>query len=312
MLQEIKELRQKFEAKYENKYSDLFENIDSSNEIISEYQRNKNRDLLKNKASTSTPFFHKFSSENNSSRHHDFKFEANATDRVFQTDTKKNTCDITAPEHKFILQMFHRIYIFEQNSFRNKFDTGLKDDILKMMAGLHGNNKIAITNCISKHINDRKLHLIPTLPSNSQNGSDEDKVHRKRYKNVNSTMVIHEVKNMLPAYPLLSGFDAWIRDNPLVNTITIICFLLMIINEGLDLKLTKDYFNWEDYLHVYESIPRKVMDDIGIETNEASCFISTNSFNCKSNSFWNYWVETINTTCFPQTFNQSVPHHNLS
>ena len=136
MLREIKELRQKFEAKYENKYSDLFENIDSSNEIISEYQRNVNRDLLENKASTSTPFSNKFSSENNSSRHHDFKFEANPTDKVVQTTAKKNLCNITAPEHKFILQMLHRIYIFEQNSFRNKFDKGLKDDILKMMAGL--------------------------------------------------------------------------------------------------------------------------------------------------------------------------------
>ena len=307
MFQQIKELRQKFEAKYEDKYSDLFEKLESSNEIISEHQRDVNRDMLENKASTSTPFFNKFSSESNSSRHYGFKFEASMTDKDVQPTTKKNLCDITLPEHKFILQMLHRIYIFEQNSFRNKFDKELKEDILKMMTGLHGNNEIAITNCISKHINDQTLHLIPTMPSKSENGPDENKIYRKRNKNVNSTMVIHEVNDMLPGNPLLSGFDAWIHDKPLVNTITIICFLLMIINEGLDLKLTKDYFHWEDYLHVYnshlnQSIPEKFMTDLGFDTNEASCFISTNSFNCKSDSFWNYWVETINSTCYPKTF----------
>lgn len=256
----IKGLRAKFETKYGNEYTDLFEEFASNMEDVSYANGNAN-EIISENSEDRRIIPTKSKSPESITNILVLQLLSEKEDcKVVPTNTKmKDTgkCNIMTPMHTFILDILRRIYRFENYSLRNQFDQELKDEILKMMASIHCNNETILIDCITKNIN--------------KNDS---------MQKVNSTIVFHEVKNILPGNPLISGAGAWLFDKPLVNSTTIICFFLMIINEGLDIKLTQDYFNWEHFLQTYDSGFNETLPD-QIITNHGFNFVPCNTFSCK-------------------------------
>ena len=256
----IKKLRAKFEGKYGNEYTDLFEELASNMEDASYANGNANEIISENSVDMCIIPTKSKCPDSKTNIYELQLLSAKEDSKVVPKNTKMKAsgkCNIMTPLHTFILDILRRIYQFENHSLRNKFDKELKDEMLNMMASIHCNNETILIDCITKNINT---------------GDSMQKV--------NSTMVFHEVKNILPENPLISGSGAWLFDKPLVNAITIICFFLMIINEGLDIKLTYDYFDWEYFLRNYDSGFNETMPAQSM-TNHGFDFVPCNTFSCK-------------------------------
>jgi hypothetical protein len=236
------------------------------------------------------------SSINEISLHEPSSRRINGTIIVSTIDVENmQDCNVNSPLHRFAIDALKRIYEHEKKSWRNHFDTDLKNKLLKMMANIHGNNENRLFSCISRNMDKNEV----------------DKME-----------VFFEVKNTFPGNPLVSGTSKWLLKKPLVNGMTVLFFFFMVINEALDIKLTREYEDWDNFVETFDSalnkpIPDEFMVKYAFEARNTTCSISANAFNCNSDSwlFENYWVRRTNTTCFPHTFKilcNSVNYENVT
>lgn len=188
-------------------------------------------------------------------------------------------CRVNSPLHEFIIDALTRLFDPGRQSWRDKVGDDLKNEILKLMGNMHGNKEVALFDCIS------------------------------RINGINNLEVFYEVKEKLPANPLVSGTINWLLKKPIIHGIAILCFFLMVVNEGLDIKLTADYRNWDDFVDTFDpalnkSLPGEFMKKYAFNSNHTNCSLSANAFNCQNKPwlFGNYWVDVRNEACYPRTF----------
>ena len=115
--------------------------------------------------------------------------------------------------------------IFYTNEFH---DNELLPDALTLMAKIHDNNETMLFSCIRLN-----------------KGFDHDLC--------NTYEMFSDLKEALPKNPLYHGTSKWLFSSVFSNTLSILTLFLVMLNEGFDIHMTYEYYNWNEVIHSYKT-----------------------------------------------------------
>ena len=160
------------------------------------------------------------------------------------------------PLHQLVVSLLNRIYSKEENL------NEVVPDILSLMAKIHQNDENQILTCIRLH---------PGF----------------NHEVCNTYDLFLDTKDSIPRNPVRSGVSAWFVASLFPNILSILTLFLVILNDGFDVHMTYDYYNWDSILDTFQNQKmalKFVNETSNISSIDINCFLSCAAHNCNQST----------------------------
>ena len=141
-------------------------------------------------------------------------------------------------------------------------------------------------------------------------------IHKKDENQILSCMRLHpgfdhavcntydlflDTKDSIPKNPAQSGVSAWFLASLFPNVLSILTLFLVVLNDGFDIHMTYDYYNWESMVDTVQNQKMKITlenEPLRNISTDVNCFLSCGTVNCSGIS--SIAVDSFQDECYPK------------